>query len=63
MVGNLEMTDFEYGAKAYVHRIAFGDANPYPILNQVKKVNRRQRTGEATKDQDRGSYVPPSAIV
>lgn len=37
LVANLEITDFEYGAKACVQRLTFGDANPYPPLNQHQR--------------------------
>ena len=63
LMANLEMTDFEYGAKAYWHRIAFGDANPYPSLSQV---NERDQYPETTKSGNRntnGSYMPPGTLV
>ena len=67
LMNNLEMTDFEYGAKAYVHRLTFGDTNPYPSLDDVPREN-QQPVGETTTRRGRtknrkGSYVPPSAIV
>jgi len=65
LMANLEMTDFEYGAKAYVHRIAFGDANPYPSLNQGQQRN-HHLVSKTTRDRSKnknGSYVPPTALV
>eukprot|EP00536_Pseudo-nitzschia_multiseries_P009018 jgi/Psemu1/199750/e_gw1.244.69.1 len=58
-VGNFEMSDFEYGAKAYVHRIAFGNTNPYPTLNQDQGGHYRRHNGATTN----GPYIPPSALV
>lgn len=64
MVANLEMTDFEYGAKAYVQRIAFGEANPYPTLNQIQRdASNHQRMGEAMMERKNGSYKPPPVYV
>jgi hypothetical protein len=66
LMTNLEMTDFEYGAKAYVHRLTFGDTNPYPSLDEVQREN-QYPVGETTMrgrtKNRKGSYVPPSAIV
>eukprot|EP00751_Fragilariopsis_kerguelensis_P003382 CAMPEP_0170818988 /NCGR_PEP_ID=MMETSP0733-20121128/41132_1 /TAXON_ID=186038 /ORGANISM="Fragilariopsis kerguelensis, Strain L26-C5" /LENGTH=1049 /DNA_ID=CAMNT_0011179343 /DNA_START=51 /DNA_END=3200 /DNA_ORIENTATION=+ len=65
LMANLEMTDFEYGAKAYVHRIAFGDANPYPSLNQGQQRSHHP-VSKTTRDRSKiknGSYVPPTAFV
>jgi len=55
MVTNLEMTDFEYGAKAYVRRIGFGDSK----ANTQNQKNHVVTKKEETKD----SYVPPTEIV
>jgi hypothetical protein len=66
LMTNLEMTDFEYGAKAYVHRLTFGDTNPYPSLDVVQRENQRpvgETTTRGRTKNRKGSYVPPSAFV
>lgn len=52
-VTNLEMTDFENGARAYVQRIIFGGSTSYH-----QKAGNQSNIGE-TKDQEGPSYVPP----
>jgi len=52
-VTNLEMTDFENGAKAYVQRIVFGGSTSYH-----NRSGHQSNIGE-TKDQGGASYVPP----
>ena len=47
-VMNLEMTDFEYGAKDYAKRIIFGVTNPYASTHHPQ-----------TMDDSNDSYVPP----
>jgi hypothetical protein len=64
LMANLEMIDFGDGAKAYVHRITFGDKNPYPSLNQYQ----RQRDNPIVVAPNElgtmtGSYKPPAVIV
>jgi hypothetical protein len=61
---NLEMTDFQDGAKAYVSRIVDGDANPYPSLNQIQRDNANP-IGEAMFDRgfNKSTYKPPALIV
>ena len=67
MVANLEMTDFQDGAKAYMKRMVVGDSNPYPTLNQIQRENGNP-IGEAMFDRDyaktgTGAYKPPALIV
>lgn len=62
MVTNLEMTDFEFGAKAYVHRISFGNTNPCPTLDQAQ-IRNQNHIGETMNGRKNASYVPPAAIV
>jgi hypothetical protein len=59
LMANLEMTDFEDGAKAYVRRIVRGDSSPYPTLNQFQRDN-ASPIGEAMLDR---GYKPPAQIV
>lgn len=47
-VMNLEMTDFQYGAKDYAKRIIFGVTNPYASTHHPR-----------TLDDRNDSYVPP----
>jgi hypothetical protein len=69
LVSNLEMTDFEDGAKAYVRRLVKGGAaSPYeyPTLNQMQRANDNP-IGEAMLDPalmtPRGTYKPPQQLV
>lgn len=66
LMANLEMTDFGDGAKAYVHRLTFGDTNPYPSLNQYQRQSDRpigEGMGEPEPSHMAGTYKPPAVFV
>ena len=64
MMANLEMTDFEDGAKAYVRRIVQGNSeDTLPTLNQVQRVNVNP-IGEGMFERaiPRAPYQPPAIV-
>eukprot|EP00529_Nitzschia_sp_RCC80_P024866 CAMPEP_0113516990 /NCGR_PEP_ID=MMETSP0014_2-20120614/41943_1 /TAXON_ID=2857 /ORGANISM="Nitzschia sp." /LENGTH=533 /DNA_ID=CAMNT_0000414003 /DNA_START=20 /DNA_END=1621 /DNA_ORIENTATION=- /assembly_acc=CAM_ASM_000159 len=64
IVANLEMTDFEDGAKAYVQRLSYGNSDACnPSSDEVHyQHDYRQQEDMGTSNKN-CSYEPPSAIV
>lgn len=60
MMANLEMSDFQKGAEAYIHRIDTDTKEYIPSLNQMRRNRERNGDDGISLPRSTGSYRPPT---